>query len=55
MLKMEDYLSRFFGNAKDLSEFLLLLKSLHEEEAIQLITELIEGAKINLTHLCFSG
>lgn len=55
MLKMEDYLSRFFGDAKDLSEFLLLLKSLHEKEAIQLITELIEGAKINLTHLCFSG
>lgn len=54
MLKMEDYLSRFFGDAKDLTEFLLLLKSLHEEEASQLITELIDGAKINLTDLCFS-
>ena len=54
MIEYEDYLSRFFGNAKDLKEFLRLLKTLDEDEALQMITELIEGSKVKLIELRFS-
>ena len=50
---MEDYLSRFFGDAKDLDDFLRLLKSADEEDALQWIAELINGSKVQLTELNF--
>lgn len=54
MLETDDYLSGFFTKAEDHRAFLRLMKSLNEEKALQLLTELIDGANINLKSLSFS-
>jgi hypothetical protein len=54
MSDTDDYLSGFFRKAEDHLEFLRLMKSLNEEKALQLLTELIDGANINLESLSFS-
>jgi hypothetical protein len=51
---LEDYLLRFFEDAKSHNDFVRLLKSSDEKKAASLLNELIDGAKVQLAEFRFS-